>query len=72
YKKLYKKNMTVMAIHAGLECGLLGGVYPNWDMVSFGPTILSPHSPVERVNIESCEKFYDLLLAVLQDIPKAQ
>ena len=72
YHKLYGKEMTVMAIHAGLECGLLGGVYPNWDMVSFGPTILSPHSPQERVNIESCKKFYELLVAVLKDVPVAQ
>jgi dipeptidase D len=70
YHKLYKKEPKVLAIHAGLECGLLGGVYPNWDMVSFGPTIMSPHSPVERVNIDSVKKFYDYLVAVLQAIPK--
>ncbi len=61
YMKLYNKEAQVMAIHAGLECGLLGGVYPNWDMISFGPTILSPHSPVERVNIDSVAKFYEYL-----------
>lgn len=69
YKKLYNKEPKVMAIHAGLECGLLGGVYPNWDMISFGPTILSPHSPVERVNIESVKKFYDFLVAVVENVP---
>ena len=69
YKKLYKKTPAIMAIHAGLECGLLGGKYPDMEMISFGPTIQSPHSPDERVNIESCQKFYDFLVATLKAIP---
>ena len=59
----------VMAIHAGLECGLLGGVYKNWDMISFGPTIMHPHSPDEKVNIESVQKFWKFLVATLENVP---
>ena len=69
YKKLYKKEPAVVAIHAGLECGLLGGKYPDMEMISFGPTLQSPHSPDERYNIPSAKKFYDYLLAVLEAIP---
>ncbi len=69
YKKLYKKEPAVMAIHAGLECGLLGGKYPEMDMISFGPTLQSPHSPDERANIPSSKKFYDFLVAALEAIP---
>lgn len=68
YHKLYGKEPAVMAIHAGLECGLLGGVYPHWDMVSFGPTIQSPHSPDERVNIESVSRFWNFLVETLKHI----
>lgn len=70
YNKLYGKEPQVMAIHAGLECGILGGTYPNWDMVSFGPTLLSPHSPDERAYIPSVQKAWDFLQAVLEDIPE--
>ncbi len=70
YKKLYKKEPKVVAIHAGLECGLLGGKYPDMDMISFGPTLQSPHSPDERANIPSCKKFYDYLVAALEAIPE--
>lgn len=70
YKKLYKKEPKVMAIHAGLECGLLGGKYPEMEMISFGPTIQSPHSPDERVNIASCQKFFDYLIAALEAMPE--
>lgn len=69
YKKLYKKEPAVMAIHAGLECGLLGGKYPDMEMISFGPTLQSPHSPDERCNIPSAKKFYDYLVATLEAIP---
>lgn len=69
YKKLYGKTPEIKAIHAGLECGLLGGVYPNWDMISFGPTIRFPHSPDEKVSIPSVEKFWEFLLATLKNIP---
>ena len=69
YKDLYGKEPLVMAIHAGLECGILGGIYPDWDMVSCGPTLLSPHSPDERANIPSVQKAWDFLKAVLVNIP---
>ena len=69
YKKKYGKTPEVKAIHAGLECGLLGGVYPNWDMISFGPTIRFPHSPDEKVNIETVNKFWDYLVEVLKAVP---
>lgn len=69
YQGLFGKIPEIKAIHAGLECGLLGGVYPNWDMISFGPTIRSPHSPDERVNINTVQKFWDFLVATLKDVP---
>jgi dipeptidase D len=62
YQKNYGKIPEVKAIHAGLECGILGGVYPAWDMISFGPTIRFPHSPDEKVNIETVGKFWDFLI----------
>ena len=70
YEKLYGKQPAVMAIHAGLECGILGGTYPNWDMVSCGPTIFSPHSPDERVEIDSVGKWWDFVVEVLKEAPR--
>ncbi len=70
YKGLYGKEPAVMAIHAGLECGILGGAYPHWDMVSCGPTILSPHSPDERANIATVEKWWKFVIATLENIPE--
>ena len=55
--------------HAGLECGIIGGVYPNLDMISFGPTICYPHSPDEKVEIASVAKFYEFLLHTLKNAP---
>lgn len=69
YSAMFKVEPKVMAIHAGLECGILSGAYPNWDMVSMGPTLLSPHSPDERAYIPSVQKVYDFLKAVLVEIP---
>jgi len=69
YKRLFGTEPAVMAIHAGLECGILGGTYPNWDMVSCGPTLMSPHSPDERANIPSVAKCWKFLKAVLESIP---
>jgi aminoacyl-histidine dipeptidase len=69
YKKMYGKVPTIKAIHAGLECGLLGGVYPNWDMISFGPTIRYPHSPDEKVKIDTVEKFWNFLVETLENVP---
>lgn len=69
YETLFGKKVKVMAIHAGLECGILGNRYPGLDMISFGPTIKGPHSPDERCSISSVQKFWKLLLAVLADSP---
>jgi dipeptidase D len=69
YQNKFGKVPEIKAIHAGLECGLLGGVYPNLDMISFGPTIRSPHSPDEKVEIATVRKFWDFLVAILEDIP---
>jgi dipeptidase D len=69
YNKKYGKVPEIKAIHAGLECGILGAAYPNWDMISFGPTIRYPHSPDEKVNIPSVEKFYDFLVETLKSVP---
>ena len=64
-----KEGLADMAVHAGLECGILGSKYTHWDMISFGPTICSPHSPDERVNIASVGKFWEYLKATLKNIP---
>ncbi len=69
YKKLYGNEPKVMAIHAGLECGILGGTYPQWDMISCGPTIRSPHSPDERVNIETVGKWWNYIVEILKEAP---
>ncbi|KOH43436.1 aminoacyl-histidine dipeptidase [Sunxiuqinia dokdonensis] len=69
YQQKYGKVPEIKAIHAGLECGILGGTYPHWDMISFGPTIRFPHSPDEKVNITSVQKFWDFLVETLKSIP---
>lgn len=69
YNEKFGRVPEIKAIHAGLECGILGGTYPGWDMISFGPTIRFPHSPDEKVNIESVAKFWDFLVETLKNIP---
>ena len=69
YERLFGTEPKVTAVHAGLECGIMGETYPNWDMVSFGPTIRHPHSPAESVDIESVGHFWQLLQDVLKNIP---
>jgi dipeptidase D len=69
YEKMYAKTPEIKAIHAGLECGLFSIAYPHWDMISCGPTIRNPHSPDERVNIDSVGKFWDFLVETLKNIP---
>ncbi|RLD80430.1 MAG: cytosol nonspecific dipeptidase [Bacteroidetes bacterium] len=68
YEKLFNKKPAVLAIHAGLECGLFLTKYPHLDMISFGPTIKGAHSPDERMNIPTVQKFWDLLVDVLENI----
>jgi dipeptidase D len=70
YNNKFGKIPEIKAIHAGLECGLLGGVYPNLDMISFGPTIRYPHSPDEKVNIKTVAMFWDFLVETLKHAPK--
>jgi len=70
YENKYGKTPKVMIIHAGLECGILGTHYPKMDMISFGPTIRYPHSPDEKVNIATVQKFWDYLIATLANIPE--
>lgn len=67
--KMYGTPMNVLATHGGLECALLGAKYPNWEMVSIGPTILYPHSPDEKCHIPSVQRTWDLLKAILENIP---
>ncbi len=69
YNTIFGKVPEIKAIHAGLECGLIGGVYPSLDMISFGPTIRYPHSPDEKVNIESVDKFWKFLVTSLKEVP---
>ena len=69
YESLYGVKPSVMAIHAGLECGIIGGKYEGLDMISFGPTICFPHSPDEKVEIASVEKFYSFLLHTIANAP---
>lgn len=69
YKQLFNVKPKVLAIHAGLECGLIGDKYPEMDMISYGPTIKGAHSPDERLDIKTVEKFWDLTLNVLKKIP---
>lgn len=69
YEELYGRKPLVTAIHAGLECGIIGSNYPGLDMISFGPTICYPHSPDEKVEIASVGKFYDFLVHTLRNVP---
>ncbi|NRA62152.1 MAG: aminoacyl-histidine dipeptidase [Psychrobium sp.] len=70
YHELFGEMPKIMVIHAGLECGLFKDAYPQWDMVSYGPTIRFPHSPDEKVKIDTVERFWQLTLAILKNIPE--
>lgn len=70
YRDLFKEEAKVQVVHAGLECSLIGEVYPAMDLVSFGPTLRSPHTPDERCHIPSVEKFWVFLKALLAQIPE--
>lgn len=69
YHKYFGKEPAVKVIHAGLECGIIGAAIPGLDMISFGPTLQCPHTPEERCNIPTVGKFYDFLLATLENTP---
>ncbi|MFA6676295.1 MAG: aminoacyl-histidine dipeptidase [Bacteroidales bacterium] len=67
YERLFKQKPIVRSIHAGLECGLILGKYPNLDMISFGPTLRGVHAPGERLELASLDKFNDLLVDVISN-----
>jgi dipeptidase D len=68
YKSLYGKEPEVKAIHAGLECGIIGERYPGMDMLSFGPTLEMVHSPEERIHIDTVDKYWTFLLGILKNV----
>ena len=68
YQSLAGKKPEVKAVHAGLECGIIGEKFPGMDMVSFGPTLQGVHSPDERIYIDTVEKFWNYLLAILKNV----
>ena len=70
YKDMNGKEAHVAACHAGLECGILGTNYPKMDMISFGPNIKGAHSPDERAQISSAQKYWKFVLEILKNIPK--
>ena len=70
YERLEGKPASVEVVHAGLECSLIGQVYPNMDLISFGPTLRSPHTPNERCNIPSVGRFWSFLKTLLAEIPE--
>jgi dipeptidase D len=68
YKREFGNDVAVVAVHAGLECGIIGEKFPGMDMISFGPTMEHPHSPDERVHIGSVGKFWQFLTAALAEL----
>jgi len=68
YKSMTGKEPHVKAVHAGLECGIIGEKFPGMDMVSFGPTLEAVHSPDEKIYIDSVEKFWNYLLTILKNV----
>ncbi|MFN7845875.1 MAG: aminoacyl-histidine dipeptidase [Bacteroidota bacterium] len=72
YENLFHEKPHVNACHAGLECGILNGPYPEIEMISFGPTIRGAHSPDEKVSVSSVQKFWKYLLETLKQIPESK
>ena len=70
YSELFNKENRVQVIHAGLECGVIGALRPHMDLVSFGPTLRSPHTPNERCHIPSVAKYWDFVKTILERIPQ--
>jgi len=68
HEQVFGKPAKLIAMHAGLECGVIGEKYPGMQMISFGPTIVDPHSPNERVQISTVDTFWKLLKAALEKI----
>lgn len=69
FMEMFSQEPKVEAIHAGLECGIIGEKFPGMDMISIGPTIKYPHSPEEQVHMKTVEKFYHYVLRILEKIP---
>ncbi len=68
YQELYGRTPETKAVHAGLECGIIGEKYPGMDMVSFGPTLEGVHSPDEKIHVDTVPKFWDFLVAILKNV----
>lgn len=69
YEAQFGQEPEVKVIHAGLECGIIGAIMPGLDMISFGPTLQCPHTPEERCYIPSVKRFYEFVVATLENIP---
>lgn len=69
YQAQFGEEPKISVIHAGLECGIIGAIMPGLDMISFGPTLRNPHTPEECCHIPSVSKFYDFLIATLENTP---
>ena len=70
YKQIFDKEPVIEAIHAGLECGLIGEKYPGMDMLSFGPTLKEVHTPAEKISISTTQNTWNLLEGIIKDIPE--
>lgn len=70
YVRLFHKEPRILAIHAGLECGLFSEKYPHLDMISVGPTLRGVHSPDERLYLPSVKMVWDHLLDILKHTPR--
>ncbi len=68
YQEVFDVEPEVKAVHAGLECGIIGEKYPGMDMISFGPTLLDVHSPDEKIYIDTVQRFWEFLLALLRNV----
>jgi len=69
YKALFNDDAKVLAVHAGLECGLIGEKYPKMDMISVGTELKGVHSPDEKIHIKSVEKFWKWIVDILENTP---
>ena len=72
YNNLFGTDPVAQVVHAGLECGVIGSLYPGMEMVSIGPTTRSPHTPGERTYIPDAEKYYKFIVAILENLPAAK
>ncbi len=68
YQEVFDVEPEVKAVHAGLECGIIGEKYPGMDMISFGPTLLDVHSPDEKIYVDTVQRFWEFLLALLRNV----